>query len=54
LLPAEKLTAVTKSIPTGALGDPDYIAKMVALLADPAASSAVGATFDINGGLYLR
>lgn len=54
LLPAEKLEAVTKSIPAGVLGDPDYIAKMVVLLADPNAVSAVGATFDINGGLYLR
>jgi 3-oxoacyl-[acyl-carrier protein] reductase len=54
LLPAEKLDAVTRSIPAAVLGDPDYIAKMVALLADPAAVSAVGATFDINGGLYLR
>lgn len=54
LLPADKLAAVTKSIPAGVLGDPDYIARLVALLASPQAVSAVGATYDVNGGLYLR
>lgn len=54
LLPADKLEAVTKSIPAGTLGDPDYIARLVGLLASPQAVSAVGSTFDVNGGLYLR
>ncbi len=54
LLPPDKLEAVVKTIPVGELGDPDYIARLVALLADPQASSATGATYDINGGLYLR
>ena len=54
LLPADKLEAVTNSIPAGVLGDPEYIAELVLLLADPAAVSAVGATYDVNGGLYLR
>ena len=54
LLPPDKLEAVTNSIPAGTLGDPDYIARLVALLASPQAVSAVGSTFDINGGLYLR
>lgn len=54
LLPPEKLEAVVKTIPTGTLGDPDYIARIVSLLVDPQAQSATGATFDINGGLYLR
>lgn len=54
LLPPERLAAVTGLIPAGALGDPDYIARLVALLASPQANSAVGATFDVNGGLYLR
>jgi 3-oxoacyl-[acyl-carrier protein] reductase len=54
LLTPEKLEAVIKTIPVGELGDPDYIARLVALLADPQASSATGATYDINGGLYLR
>ncbi|MES2045131.1 MAG: SDR family oxidoreductase [Pseudomonadota bacterium] len=54
LLPEEKLAAVTASIPIRSLGDPDYIARVVEMLALPSAASATGATFDINGGLYLR
>ena len=54
LLPADKLAAVVKSVPVGTLGEPDYIAKMVALLADPSAVSATGSTFDVNGGLFMR
>ena len=54
LLPPEKLAAVVGTIPAGTLGDPDYIARLVSLLASPQAVSAVGATFDVNGGLYLR
>jgi len=54
LLPEEKLASVTASIPVRSLGDPDYIARVVGMLALPSAASATGATFDINGGLYLR
>lgn len=54
LLPGERLAKVVESIPVGTLGDPDYVARMVELLASPQAVSATGATFDVNGGLYLR
>lgn len=54
LLAPDKLASVVEGIPVRTLGDPDYIARLVALLASPEAASAVGATFDINGGLYLR
>jgi len=54
ILPADKLEAVTKSIPVGRLGDPAFIAEMIALLASPQAASTTGATFDANGGLYVR
>lgn len=54
LLPPEKLKAVTQSIPAQTLGDPDYIARIVSLLASPQAQSAVGSTFDVNGGLFPR
>lgn len=54
LLPADKLAAVVAAIPAATLGDPDYIARLVSLLASPQAVSAIGATFDVNGGLYLR
>lgn len=54
LLPPDRLEAVVNTIPAGALGDPDYVARLVALLAAPEAVSVVGATMDVNGGLYLR
>lgn len=54
LLAPDKLASVVEGIPVRTLGDPDYIARLVALLASPEAASAVGATFDVNGGLYLR
>ncbi|WP_034160965.1 SDR family NAD(P)-dependent oxidoreductase [Sphingomonas sp. ERG5] len=54
LLPKERLAAVIDSIPVRTLGDPNYIARLVEMLALPSAASATGATFDINGGLYLR
>ena len=54
ILPAEKLAAVTKSIPVGTLGSPSFIGQLVVLLASPAAVSMTGATLDANGGLYVR
>ena len=54
LLPPEKLRAVLETIPTKTLGDPDFIARLVVLLTDPQAGSTTGATYDANGGLYLR
>ena len=54
ILPPEKLASVTKSIPVGTLGDPAFIADLVCFLASPKAASATGATFDANGGLYVR
>lgn len=54
LLPPDRLAAVVGTIPAGRLGEPDYVARLVALLAAPEASSVIGATMDVNGGLYLR
>ncbi|WP_280426518.1 SDR family NAD(P)-dependent oxidoreductase [Nocardia carnea] len=48
------LDAFARSIPVGRLGDPAFIADMVALLASPAAASVTGACWDANGGLYMR
>ncbi|HEX6352906.1 SDR family NAD(P)-dependent oxidoreductase [Actinophytocola sp.] len=50
----ENLTAFVRNIPVGRLGDPAFIAEMVALLASPAAASVTGACWDANGGLHLR
>ncbi|SKB73298.1 3-oxoacyl-[acyl-carrier protein] reductase [Arthrobacter sp. 31Cvi3.1E] len=49
-----KLQSVTASIPVGRLGDAEFIAETVALLASPSAASVTGACWDINGGLYMR
>lgn len=54
ILPADKLTAMVGTIPVGTLGDPAFIGDTVKLLASPNAGSVTGATFDINGGLYVR
>ncbi len=54
ILTPEKLEQVMQMIPVQTLGDPDYIARLTCLLADSQAVSATGATYDINGGLYLR
>ena len=54
LLPADKLAVMIGTIPVGQLGDPGFIADVVALLASREASSVTGATFDLNGGLFMR
>ena len=53
-LVGEKLPDLLAAIPVGRLGDPTFIADMVALLVTPGAASVTGATWDANGGLYLR
>jgi 3-oxoacyl-[acyl-carrier protein] reductase len=50
----EKLNSIKANIPVGRLGDADFIADTVALLASPGAASVTGACWDINGGLYMR
>lgn len=47
------LQTIVAGIPVGRLGQPDDVARMVAFLADEAASFITGATFDVNGGQYL-
>ncbi|RZZ82623.1 SDR family NAD(P)-dependent oxidoreductase [Pseudoxanthomonas winnipegensis] len=53
-VPAERMEAFLRNIPVGALGDPAYVAATVAHLLSPAAGFVTGATWDLNGGLYLR
>lgn len=50
----DNLPGFLESIPVGRLGDPAFIAGMVALLASPEAASVTGACWDANGGLYVR
>lgn len=51
---ADKLEAVKANIPVGRLGSAEFIASTVALLASPEAASVNGASWDINGGLFMR
>jgi 3-oxoacyl-[acyl-carrier protein] reductase len=53
-LSPERLDAVKATIPVGQIGDAAFIGKVVLQLASPEASFATGATWDINGGIYLR
>ena len=50
----QKLDSIKAAIPVGRLGDAEFIADTVALLASHGASSVTGACWDINGGLYMR
>jgi len=48
------LPTFAENIPVGRLGNPAFIAEMVALLASPDAACVTGACWDANGGLYMR
>ena len=54
LLSPEKLEAVRRTIPVGTLGDPAFVADLVVKLGSREAGSTTGATWDVNGGLYMR
>ncbi|WP_413207823.1 SDR family NAD(P)-dependent oxidoreductase [Rhodospirillum sp. A1_3_36] len=53
-VPEDKLPGLIQNIPAGSLGDPTFVAHMVAQLAGPDAGFVTGATWDINGGLFMR
>lgn len=42
------------TIPVGHLGDAEFVAKMVVMLAGPDAAFVNGACWDVNGGIYMR
>ena len=50
----EKLSELRQAIPVGDIGDPHFVGRMVAELASPAAAFVTGATWDVNGGLFMR
>ncbi len=54
IVPEEKMVGLLQMIPVGTLGDAEFVAQAVALLASPQASFVTGATWDINGGLFMR
>lgn len=51
---ADRFEAFLKNIPVGGLGDPEFLAGMVVQLASAQAAFVTGATWDVNGGLYVR
>jgi 3-oxoacyl-[acyl-carrier protein] reductase len=53
-VPADRLEALKANIPVGDIGDPRFIASLVAQLASPEAAFVTGATWDVNGGLFMR
>jgi 3-oxoacyl-[acyl-carrier protein] reductase len=48
------MPALLEMIPMKRLGDPLLVARAIELLADPSATFITGATWDINGGIYMR
>ncbi|TMV93232.1 SDR family oxidoreductase [Thioclava sp. BHET1] len=50
----ENAAQAIANIPVQHLGDPDFVAQMVVMLASPASSFVNGACWDVNGGLYVR
>jgi len=53
-VPPERMTGLRANIPVGDIGDPRFIATLTVQLASPEAAFATGATWDVNGGLYMR
>ena len=53
-LTPERLAGLKATIPVGQIGEASFIGQLVLQLASPDAAFANGATWDVNGGLYLR
>ncbi|HVW51976.1 MAG TPA: SDR family oxidoreductase [Trinickia sp.] len=50
----DRLAKMIEAIPARQIGDPNFVGDLVVLLASPHAGFATGATFDVNGGIYMR
>ncbi|MCY1537406.1 4-formylbenzenesulfonate dehydrogenase TsaC1/TsaC2 [compost metagenome] len=53
-VPAERLEGLLANIPVKRLGDADFLGDLVVQLARPEAYFTTGATWDVNGGLFMR
>ena len=53
-VPPERLEKLIDAIPVRRLGNPDFVAELMVMLASPEADFATGATWDINGGIFMR
>ena len=52
-VPKEALDKVVAKIPTGRLGEPDEVARVVEFLADPESGYITGQIYAVNGGLHM-
>ena len=52
-VPKDLLDRVIAQIPTGRLGEPDEVARVVEFLADPDSSYITGQAYSVNGGLNM-
>jgi acetoacetyl-CoA reductase len=52
-IPKEALDKVVAKIPTGRLGEPDEVARVVEFLADPGSAFITGQIYSVNGGQYM-
>jgi 3-oxoacyl-[acyl-carrier protein] reductase len=53
-LPPARVAALAATIPVGRVGSPEDVAAIAAFLASDEAGYITGATFDVNGGLFMR
>jgi 3-oxoacyl-[acyl-carrier protein] reductase len=53
-LPPERVEALAATIPVGRVGRPEEVAAVAAFLASDEAGYVTGATWDVNGGLFMR
>ena len=53
-VPPERLEKLIEMIPVKRLGNPKFVADLVVTLASPDADFTTGATWDVNGGIFMR
>ncbi|MBD1586367.1 SDR family NAD(P)-dependent oxidoreductase [Pseudomonas typographi] len=53
-VPAERLQGLLGNIPVQRLGDAGFLGDLIVQLARPEAYFTTGATWDVNGGLFMR
>lgn len=53
-VPAERMPGMLEAIPVKRLGNADFLGDLVVQLARPDAYFTTGATWDVNGGLFMR
>jgi acetoacetyl-CoA reductase len=52
-VPDKVRDTIVSQIPTGRLGKPDEVARVVEFLADPESSYITGAVYNVNGGVFM-